>query len=81
VSTNVVKTNDWGSGYCADVQVKNGSTTTQTWRVVVQIEGSIYTLWNAVWQQSGSSLTASGVSWNATLAPGATAQFGYCANR
>ncbi|MEP7297553.1 MAG: cellulose binding domain-containing protein [Burkholderiales bacterium] len=45
------------------------------------IEGAVYTLWNAVWQQSGTTLNASGVSWNATLAPQATAQFGYCANR
>jgi endoglucanase len=61
--------------------VTNGASTTQTWRVNLQIEGAIYTLWNAVWQQSGAALTASGVSWNATLAPQATAQFGFCANR
>ena len=81
VSASVAKTNDWGSGYCANVNVTNGSSSTQTWRVQFAIEGTIYTLWNAVWQQSGSSLTASGVSWNATLPPGGTAQFGYCANR
>ena len=81
MSTSVVKTNDWGGGYCANVNVTNGASTTQTWRVNLKIEGTVYTLWNAVWQQSGSTLTASGVSWNATLAPQATAQFGYCANR
>lgn len=81
MSASVAKSNDWGSGYCANVNVTNGSSSTQTWRVQFTIEGTIYTLWNAVWQQSGSSLTASGVSWNATLPPGGTAQFGYCANR
>lgn len=79
--TTVTKTNDWGGGYCANVDVRNGGNAPLTWRISVPIEGRAYTAWNATWSQQGTALSASGVSWNATLSPGATAQFGFCANR
>ncbi|KAB7780184.1 hypothetical protein CEK66_04710, partial [Xanthomonas sp. LMG 12460] len=45
------------------------------------ISGTVNNLWNATWKQSGTTLSASGVDWNKTLAPGATAEFGFCAAR
>jgi endoglucanase len=51
------------------------------WTVTTQVSGTINNLWNAQWTQQGSQLTASGLHWNKTLAPGATAEFGFCAQR
>lgn len=73
--------NDWDYGYCANVSVANPGSTPLTWNIALTIEGTAYTGWNAVWSQTASTLTASGVEWNATLAAGASTEFGYCANR
>ncbi len=80
-STSLAPINDWGSGYCTNVNVSNPNTTPLNWTVSLSIAGKVSTLWNATWSQSGATLTASGVDWNRTLAPGATTQFGFCANR
>lgn len=72
---------DWGTGYCKNVRVTNPGTQPMTWQVQFAIEGTVYTTWNVTLTQSGSTVTASGVSWNATIAGGQYAEFGYCANR
>ncbi len=41
--------------------------------------GTVNNAWNVTWSQSGTTLQASGVDFNRTLAPGATAEFGFCA--
>lgn len=80
-TTQVITDSDWGSGYCNRVQVTNGGSTTAAWSVTLSISGTVSNLWNAAWSQSGSTLSASGVDWNRTLAPGAMAEFGFCAVR
>jgi cellulase/cellobiase CelA1 len=77
----VTTTSDWGPGYCASVTVANGGNAPLTWSVTVPIEGTVYSLWNAVYSVAGNLLTAQGVGWNQTIAPGGQAQFGFCANR
>lgn len=77
----LTKSADWGSGYCANVDVTNKGNAPLSWRIAEPVEGRITQLWNAAWSQSGATLNAQGVQWNATLAPGATAQFGFCAVR
>ena len=72
---------DWGSGYCQQVQVINTGNATSNWAITVPVGGTINNLWNATWSQTDGNLSASGVSWNQTLAPGATAEFGFCATR
>jgi endoglucanase len=72
---------DWGSGYCQRVKVTNMGTAAGNWAVALQVSGKVNNLWNAVWAQSGATLKASGVDWNKTLAPGAVAEFGFCAMR
>ena len=76
-----MKVSDWGSGYCSNVNVTNGGTTPLAWNVTLTLEGTPYSVWNAVYSLSGTQLSAHGVSWNQTLTPGGTAQFGFCANR
>jgi len=82
VSTQVVKTKDWGSGFCADVIVSNDTSISQDWNVSFDAQGIITTLWNAQYTQDVNTLEtkASGVSWNKTVGANQTRSFGYCAN-
>jgi cellulase/cellobiase CelA1 len=41
---------------------------------------TITQLWNGTLTTSGSAVTVKNLSWNGSLAPGATAQFGFLAN-
>ncbi|WP_200894006.1 cellulose binding domain-containing protein [Xanthomonas sp. MUS 060] len=72
---------DWHVGYCERVQVTNTGTSAGNWAISQPISGRINNLWNAIWTQSGSTLNAAGMDWNKTLAPGAMAEFGFCASR
>jgi len=81
VSAQVTINDDWGAGYCAQVDVTNATSSAVDWIVSFTIEGSIRNLWNAIYQQAGNTVTAEGVSWNNTVQPGGTVNFGFCANR
>jgi cellulase/cellobiase CelA1 len=72
---------DWTSGYCANVTVKNSKTSTVTWATDVAVDGTIYTLWNAAGNAVSGTVRFTGVSGATTLPAGASVQFGYCANR
>ncbi|MDA8456828.1 cellulose binding domain-containing protein [Acidovorax sp. GBBC 3334] len=72
---------DWGQGYCLDVTVANPNAVPLNWSVHIPVEGTVYTAWNAQVSQTGAVLSAAGDPWNQTLQAGATAQFGFCANR
>jgi endoglucanase len=81
VTSTLRITSDWGSGYCADVTVKNGGTAPVEWKVQQQIQGRVNNVWNANHTQSGTTLTAWGVEYNKTVAAGGTQAFGFCAAR
>ena len=72
---------DWGAGYCADVSVTNDTAQSVEWTTVFTVQGSIDNSWNFVYTQLDDQVTANGVSWNKQLAPGASATFGFCAER
>lgn len=74
-------TNDWGAGYCATGDVRNSGTAPLTWTATATVAGTLSSQWNAVVTVTNGTLSAVGVDWNKTLQPGATAQFGFCANR
>jgi hypothetical protein len=69
----------WATGYCADIFVTNEGTETLQWEFTMSVEGEISSLWNANATPVGDKLHFTGVDWNGSLAPGATAQFGFCA--
>ena len=73
---------DWGAGYCANVTVTNSTTAPATsWTVVIALNGATVTSsWSATFANSGDTLTATPLSWNANIATGASVGFGYCAN-
>ena len=72
---------DWGAGYCNNVTVTNNGTMEEDWVIELDIDGTISNPWNA--QASGTSVKVrfGGVHWNDIITPGASANFGYCANR
>jgi chitin-binding protein len=81
VTTKLTTTSDWVTGYCANVDVKNTGAAAVQWQVSMAIQGTITSLWNGVYTQSGTTLNVTGAGWNNALAAGGTVQFGFCANR
>lgn len=79
-------TSDWGTGYCANVTITTDATEPITWEVTIPlttapINGIPYNVWNADWEYSNGSMTASGVGWNSEVSASQSREFGYCANR
>jgi hypothetical protein len=80
-------TQDWGTGFCANVNVKNTnlhSSTTQSWTVKFSMYSATFTSgWEGTFSQSGATLTISNSANNKNIASGATASPtpGFCANR
>lgn len=70
--------NSWETGFCADATVNNEGAETVTWEVSATLPGEITSIWNAETWLDGELSIFVGVEWNATLAPGETASFGFC---
>lgn len=71
-------TNNWGSGFTGEITVTNDTTASiNGWSVSWQESGvTVTNAWNAT--LSGSNpYTATSLSWNGTLAPKASASFGF----
>lgn len=82
LSCRYVVTNSWGSGFTGAIRVTNNSTNTRSgWTASWQYSGSnrITSSWNAT-VSGGNPYTATGVSWNSTIQPGQTVEFGFQAN-
>ncbi len=74
------KVSDWGSGFEGKWVVKNtGTTTLSSWTVEWDYPPgtSVTSAWDATVTSSGTHWTAKNVGWNGTLAPGASASFGF----
>ena len=80
-TTQLTVRSDWGSGYCADVQVSNPHTSSLVWQVSLTINDTITTLWDAVYTQQSHQAIIRGTSWNRILAPRQSTVFGFCATR
>ena len=71
---------DWGSGFTANVTVADtGTTPTNSWKVTWSWPGNqqVTNMWNANSQQSGQSETATSMSYDGAIAPGASTSFGF----
>jgi signal peptidase I len=82
-------TSDQPTSYCAEVRVTNTGTVPADWEVTLDMASASYAA-SAITQSSNvttvafvpsTSWTVRGVGWNSTLAPGASTQFQYCADR
>lgn len=72
---------DWGAGYCTDVRVTNATDKTLRWRVAVPVDGRVNNLWNGSFDAEHGKIIVTGLHWNENLKPGASAHFGFCAER
>ena len=81
VDVELETTSDWGSGYCATVHVTTTSTVRANWVVEFPLEDTLTSFWNANVMQHGSTIMASGVSWNAAVSASEPQAFGFCADR
>jgi hypothetical protein len=72
-------TQEWSGGFTANVTVANtGGTAINGWRLGFSYPGDqrITSGWNATVSQSGSSVTATNLSYNAGIPPGGSTSFG-----
>ncbi|MBQ1091274.1 glycoside hydrolase family 6 protein [Streptomyces sp. B93] len=71
--------NDWGSGFTASVTVTNNGAAKNGWSVKWSYAGNqrVTNAWNARVTQSGAEVTAANESYNAALATGGSATFGF----
>ncbi|THV28447.1 cellulose binding domain-containing protein [Glycomyces paridis] len=71
--------NEWPGGYTASVKATNLGDALSSWEVDWQFATGqqVTNYWNAEIDQSGTSVTASNVSYNASLASGASVEFGF----
>ncbi len=74
-----VVTGQWDTGFGVDVTLKNKGTALSSWQLEWDYSGGqkVTSAWDATATQSGGHVTAKGVSWNAALASGASAKFGF----
>jgi signal peptidase I len=88
-ATDRTLTSDQPTSYCAEVRVTNTGTAPADWEVTLDMASAPYAA-SAITQSSNvttvtfvpsTSWTVRGVGWNSTLAPGASTQFQYCADR
>lgn len=74
-------TQDWGSGFCANVVLNNsGSSDKNGWTVTWTFPSgqTVSSLWNANYTQTGANVSVSDLGWNGTIAAGASVSFGLC---
>ncbi|WP_456789245.1 cellulase family glycosylhydrolase [Cellulomonas sp. P5_C5] len=72
--------NSWSTGFTGSVKITNtGTAPLAGWMLAfTYANGQKVTQgWSATWSQTGSSVTATGVAWNSTLAPGASTEIGF----
>lgn len=77
-------TSQWSGGFQADVQLTNtGTSPWNGWSLAWTFtDGQKLTqVWNAEAAQSGPTVTAKNVAWNANVAAGSSVSFGFTANR
>ncbi|MGW3465359.1 cellulose binding domain-containing protein, partial [Streptomyces olivaceoviridis] len=68
------KTNDWGSGFTADLTITNrGTDAIDGWTLTYAYTGNqkLSNGWNGTWSQSGQTVTVKNASYNGTIATGA----------
>ncbi|WP_333770245.1 cellulose binding domain-containing protein [Streptomyces sp. IBSBF 2435] len=74
------KTSDWGSGYQAQYTITNsGTSTLGSWKVEFDLPAgsSVGSYWDALLTQSGTHYTFTNRDYNGSVAPGASAAFGW----
>jgi len=79
-SVHYAVTNQWPGGFGVSMTIKNtGTTTINGWTLKFSFANgqTITQLWDGSYTQSGANVTVTNLSYNGTLAPGATAAPGF----
>lgn len=71
--------NSWDVGFTANFVLTNTGDPITSWRLTFTLPNGQVTNnnWSATWSQTGTTVTATNMSWNGTLATGANATFGF----
>jgi len=72
--------NTWNSGFTAAISITNtGTSTIDGWTLSFTLPSgqSITSGWNATYSPSSGQVSARNVSYNGTIAPGATVEIGF----
>lgn len=74
---------EWAEGFCKKYYVTNSTDEVLSWHLTVDVPGTINdgNPWNATADARSGRVTFRGVDHNRELAPGGTADFGFCATR
>ncbi|HHO82018.1 MAG TPA: endoglucanase [Halothiobacillus sp.] len=72
---------DWGAGYCMQVVVTNTTNEVIPWETRFAVDGEVTQTWSAQWSVQAGEARVIGEDWNAHLPPGASTEFGFCAQR
>lgn len=78
VDVQVTNQSMFPQGQCDEVVVTNVSAMDVTWEIELPLPGTIDQIWNCQVMEAAGMGTFVGVDFNATLAPGGQAMFGYC---
>ena len=81
LDVQVSMSNDWGGGYCKTYSLKNTSSAPITWSVPLMVDGKLNNHWECEVSGDSGMVTFTGAQHNATIQPGAMAQFGFCGVR
>jgi hypothetical protein len=81
VAIDTHQDSSWATGYCDTVKVTNTGTAPVDWTAHIPADGTITQVWSATQTTAGSDWVFSGVDFNRTLPPAATASFGFCASK
>lgn len=74
------KTSDWGTGFEGSYTITNAMSvplTSWTVKFTLPVNERVTSLWNGTLSSSGNNYTVTNLSWNAPLAPGASATVGF----
>ena len=70
-------TSDWVTGYNADITITNpGPTTWTSWSATFTSPLTVSSIWNGIYQSTGSGHQVSNETWNGSVAPGTSVTFG-----
>jgi hypothetical protein len=82
VTATLVITNQWSTGYQADIHLSNSGPTTTAWTTVVNLNGTTFANgWNAALAANSTQVTASNLSYNAAIPKADTAVWGFQGSR
>lgn len=77
--TTTTRTSEWATGYCFQVEITNDGSNQARWQVVIDLAGTVSTVWNASAVTAGERTIFAGLAdYNADLAAGQTTSFGAC---